>query len=157
MAFYSDRLPRATSCARNDGNANSFNDGNVTFNDKVANSRNDDNHSVIASKSQDLRGNPQCNTESIDCHADFIKSARNDCNAKSHRYKKTHPHPTGCEALAEAKTPSAREGGQEVCESVMGWKILPLLKIALLSLRAWLRHAWQSKKAPPLRRWLGGG
>ena len=40
----------------------------------------------------------QYDNNSVDCHAD--KSARND----------THPHPTGCEALAKAKTPSAREG-----------------------------------------------
>jgi len=40
--------------------------------------------------------------QKVDCHAD--KSVRND----------THPHPTGCEALAEAKTPSAMEGGKRI-------------------------------------------
>ncbi|MGX2972102.1 hypothetical protein [Helicobacter sp. T3_23-1059] len=86
------------------------------------------NPSLIASATRGERGNPHatnCHTEalaevsqnnqnrdislhatrfaqydnnSVDCHAD--KSARND----------THPHPTGCEALAKAKTPSLREG-----------------------------------------------
>ncbi|MGX3044577.1 hypothetical protein [Helicobacter sp. T3_23-1056] len=61
-----------------------------------------DSTSVIASKSQDLRGNPQDNIETIDCHAlDSAKTqnliARNDGNAKS--CNDTHP-----------QTPSAREG-----------------------------------------------
>ena len=38
----------------------------------------------------------------------LAKAKSNNANFAS--AKSTHPHPTGCEALAEAKTPSAREG-----------------------------------------------
>ncbi|MGX3043661.1 hypothetical protein [Helicobacter sp. T3_23-1056] len=54
---------------------------------------------------------------SIDCHDSTLRAeSRNDDNAtlndkveEFHNDKSTHPHPTGCEALAEAKTLSARE------------------------------------------------
>ena len=60
------------------------------------------------------RGNLQCNINKIDCHDsatfDKVAESRNDGNANSHSYKKTHPHPTGCEALAEAKPPPQGKG-----------------------------------------------
>ncbi|MGX3043944.1 hypothetical protein, partial [Helicobacter sp. T3_23-1056] len=100
---------------------------NVQINRDISGSRarNDKKTSVIASKksvSEFLRGNPQCRISKIDCHDsatfDKVAESRNDGNANSFNdkianfasAKSTHPHSTGCEALAEAKTPSAREG-----------------------------------------------
>ena len=67
---------------------------------------NDKENSVIASKSQDLRGNLSYNTKKVDCHAlDSAKMqnliARNDGSINSFNDKKTHP-----------QTPSAREGAK---------------------------------------------
>ena len=62
-----------------------------------ANSRNDKN----ANNANSFNGieNSFSDKNKVDCHANAVAFARNDA----------HPHPTGCEALAEAKTPSARE------------------------------------------------
>ncbi|MGX3046166.1 hypothetical protein, partial [Helicobacter sp. T3_23-1056] len=94
----------AVAFARNDKNAN-------FFNDKIANSRNDYNHSVIAGERSE-RGNLQDNIETIDCHAldsakmqnliarnDGIANSFNDKIANFASAKSTHP-----------QTPSAREG-----------------------------------------------